>query len=265
VKVSKYILETKNLTKSFGDIVALRNVNFKVEYNEVMGLVGDNGAGKSTLVKTITGFYAPDSGEIYIKGQRFTKLTPQKARELGIEIVHQERTLAESQPIWRNIFLGRELTGRLGFLKINEMKEASREILRNLKFGAELSPDQLVRTLSGGLKQGVQIGRALYFNADLVILDEPTIQLSISEARRVMEYVKELKERGKSCVFITHNINHVYPVADRFTIMDKGKIVGVFRKNDITMDDLSEILASVARTGSIPEKYREINIMGGEW
>ncbi|MGB9760233.1 MAG: ATP-binding cassette domain-containing protein [Thermoproteota archaeon] len=264
MKESKFILETRNLVKKFGDVVALKNVNFKVGYNEVVGLVGDNGAGKSTLVKTITGVYMPDSGEIYIKGQRFTKLNPQKARELGIEIVHQERTLAENQPIWRNIFMGRELTGPFGFLKIDEMKEASQKVLKDIKFGAELSPDQLVRTLSGGLKQGVQIGRALYFKADLVILDEPTIQLSISEVRRVLEYVEDLKERGKSCIFITHNINHVYPVADKFTILDRGKIVGEFRKNELTMDDLSEIMTSVARTGSIPEKYHEINMLRGE-
>ena len=259
---SKYLVETRNLVKRFGDVIALRNVNFKIGYNEVVGLVGDNGAGKSTLVKTITGTYAPDSGEIYIKGMKFKRLTPQKARELGIEIVHQERTIAESQPIWRNVFMGREITGPLGFLRIEEMKKATMRLIKEMGFKSEvIYPEKLARTLSGGYKQGVQIARALYFKADLIILDEPTIQLSLSEVSRVLDFVKDLKNRGKSCIFISHNIYHVYPVADRFVIMDRGRIVAEFRKRDLSIGDLSNILVTIARTGDIPAEYREINIV----
>ncbi|RLE57435.1 MAG: sugar ABC transporter ATP-binding protein [Thermoprotei archaeon] len=260
VRESEYLVFTKNLVKRFGDVVALKGVNFRVGYNEVVGLVGDNGAGKSTLAKILAGIYVPDEGEIYVKGQRFRRLTPQKARELGIELVHQERTLAEDHPIWRNIFMGREITGPLGFLRIKEMKAAAEKLLNEIGLKA-IPPDTPVKFLSGGYKQGVQIARAVQFEADLVILDEPTIQLSISEVHRVLEYVHGLKKRGKSCVFITHNIYHVYPVADRFVIIDRGKIVAEFRKVDVTPEDLTHILVSIARTGTIPEKYEKINLL----
>jgi len=256
---NKYIVETKNLVKRFGDVIALRGVNFRVGYNEVVGLVGDNGAGKSTLVKIITGTYPPDEGEIYIKGIRFRRLTPRKARELGIEIVHQERTIAENQSLWRNVFMGRELRGPLGFLKIDEMKEATTKLLREMGFKADVSPERPAKTLSGGYKQGVQISRAFYFKADLIILDEPTVQLSLKEVNRVLEFVKMLKKEGKSCIFISHNIYHVYPVADKITILDKGRIVAEFRKEDLTIDDLSEVLMEVAETGDVPERFKKIS------
>ena len=258
---NKYIVETKNLVKRFGDVIALRGVNFRVGYNEVVGLVGDNGAGKSTLVKIITGTYPPDEGEIYIKGIRFRRLTPRKARELGIEIVHQERTIAENQSLWRNVFMGRELRGPLGFLKIDEMKEATTKLLREMGFKADVSPERPAKTLSGGYKQGVQISRAFYFKADLIILDEPTVQLSLKEVNRVLEFVKMLKKEGKSCIFISHNIYHVYPVADKITILDKGRVVAEFRKEDLTIDDLSEVLMEVAETGDVPERFKKISAL----
>ncbi|RLE85329.1 MAG: sugar ABC transporter ATP-binding protein [Thermoprotei archaeon] len=255
----KYIVETRNLIKRFGDVVALRGVNFKVGSNEVVGLVGDNGAGKSTLVKVITGTYAPDGGEIYVKGIRFKRLTPRKARELGIEIVHQERTIAENQSLWRNVFMGRELKGPLGFLRINEMKEITTKLLREMGFKSDISPEKLAKTLSGGYKQGVQISRAVYFRADLVILDEPTIQLSLKEVSKVLEFVKMLKKENKSCIFISHNIYHVYPVADKITIMDKGRIVAEFKKEDLTIDELSEVLMEVAETGDVPPRFKKLS------
>jgi len=258
----KYIVETKNLVKRFGDAIALKGVNFKVRNNEIVGLVGDNGAGKSTLVKIIAGVYAPDEGEILIKGQAFRRLTPQKAYELGIVLVHQERTLSENHTIWRNIFMGRELTGPFGFLRIKEMRDAATKLLKEIGLKA-MSADTPVKYLSGGYKQGVQIARALCFEADLVILDEPTIQLSISEVQRVLEYVLELKKRGKSCIFISHNIYHVYPVADRFVLLDRGKIVAEFMKADLTPEDLSHIMVSIARTGKIPVEYEKINLIRG--
>ena len=208
----EYIVETRNITKRFGNVVALKNVNFRVGKNEIVGLVGDNGAGKSTLMKIIFGIYAPDEGEIIVKGMKFKRLTPRKAYELGIILVHQERTLCENHPIWRNVFMGRELTNRLGFLKIKDMKELAYKRLAELAL-TKMPVDTTVKYLSGGYKQGVQISRALLFEADLVILDEPTVQLSLAEVHRVLDYVRRLKQRGKSCIFISHNIYHVYPVA----------------------------------------------------
>lgn len=249
------VLETRNLTKRFGDVTALRGVDFSVGTNEIVGLVGDNGAGKSTLMKIITGTYAPDDGEISIKGTTFSRLTPRKARELGIEMVHQERTLAENQPVWRNIFAGREIVGPLGFLKPSEMKTATDRVLEEVGFKpGTFSADRLARTFSGGYKQGIQISRVLYFRADLVILDEPTIQLSVGEAQRVLQFVKDLKAKGKSCVFISHNIYHVHPVADRIVIIDRGRIVSEFKKADVTIEDLSRILVTVAESGAVLEE-----------
>ena len=256
----EYIVETVNLVKRFGDVVALKGVNFKVRVNEIVGLVGDNGAGKSTLVKTIAGVYAPTEGEIIIKGQRFRRLTPKKVYELGIVLIHQERTLSENHTIWRNIFMGRELTWPLGFLRIREMRERAQKLFSEIELKG-ISPDFPVKYLSGGYKQGVQITRALCFEADLVMLDEPTIQLSLAEVQRVLEYVRKLKERGKSGIFITHNIYHVYPVADRFVILDRGKIVAEFLKRDVTLDDLSHIMISIARMRRVPPEYREINLI----
>jgi len=249
-KESKYLVETVNITKRFGDIVALRNVNFKVGYNEVVGLVGDNGAGKSTLMKIITGVYEPDEGDIYIKGIRFKKLTPKKARELGITIVHQERTVAEKQPLWRNIFMGNEKTTILKFLKIEEMKEESMRILKDMGFNPLVFyPDKIAKNLSGGYKQGIQIARAMHFGADLVIMDEPTIQLSLKEANRVLEFVKALKGNGKSCIFISHNIYHVYDIADRIVIMDRGRIVADIKTSSVTVENLIDIMINIAERG----------------
>jgi len=256
---TKNIVEMRNIVKRFGSVVALRGVDFYVRENEVVGLVGDNGAGKSTLVKILFGIHAPDEGEIIIKGMKFKKLTPKLAYELGIVLIHQERTLCTNHPIWRNIFMGREITNKLGFLRIDDMKKIAYESLSQLEL-TRMPVETPVKYLSGGYQQGVQISRALVFEADLVILDEPTVALSLAETQRVLEYVNELKKKGKSAVFISHNIYHVYPVADRFVILDKGRVVAEFYKENLTPEDLTEIMISIARTGSVPEKYKELNL-----
>jgi len=241
----------ENIRKSFGDVVALDGVNFKVGYNEVVGVVGDNGAGKSTLIKILTGVYRPDKGKIFIREEEIKNLSVRKARELRIETVYQERALGEQQAIWRNIFMGREIT-ELGFLRIEEEKKQAEKIMREIGFRSlGLTPDSIVKTLSGGEKQGVAIGRALHFDVDLIILDEPTIALSISEVRKVLDYVSEIKKKGKSAIFITHNIYHVHPVADRFVMLDRGRIVAELKKQDISLEDLIEKLAIIAKTGKL--------------
>jgi simple sugar transport system ATP-binding protein len=247
---SKYLLEARKITKRFGKVVALDKVDFCIGYNEVVGLVGDNGAGKSTLVKILTGVYTPDEGEVYIKGKLVKKLS---RKESPMEVVHQERTLSEQQPLWRNFFMGREITNFLGFIDIEKQrKETEKSMKETLGFtSAAITPDTIIRTLSGGEKRGIEIGRALYFESDLVILDEPTIQLSLSETEKVLNFVKKIKREGKSCVFITHNIYHVYPVADRFVILDRGRVIGELKKADTSLDDLSRKLISVARTGKL--------------
>ncbi len=251
--MSEYLVEMVNIDKSFGKVEALREVDFNVEHNEIVGLIGDNGAGKSTLIKILTGIHAPDKGEIYFKGKKIGHHSVERSRELGIETVYQERALGEQQALWRNIFMGRELTNRLGVLQMGRAKKETDRIMKELIGFTSLAvtPDSTVKTLSGGEKQGVVIARALYFKADLIILDEPTMGLSLSEASKVLDFVKGIKEKGKACVFITHNIYHVYPVADRLVILDRGRTVGQFRKKDISLEDLVDRLYLVAKTGKI--------------
>jgi simple sugar transport system ATP-binding protein len=244
-------IELKNVSKTFGEVHALKNVDFVLGENEVVGLLGDNGAGKSTMMKIVTGDYRPDEGEMYINGEKVDDLTVPKARELGIETVYQERALAELQSLWRNIFLGRELKNRAGILKINKMKqETHRLMVQSMGFtSSAVSPDSAVGTFSGGEKQGVAIVRALYFDADIIILDEPTMGLSLKETRRLLEFVRGIKEAGKAAIFIDHNIFHVYSVADRVVVIDRGKVAGEFMTKDISLDDLMEKMYRVAETG----------------
>ncbi|MBA7572010.1 Ribose import ATP-binding protein RbsA [subsurface metagenome] len=153
------------------------------------------------------------------------------------------------QSIWRNIFAGRQITNRLGFIKVDKAKEETQKIMRTMmRFtGRGVSPDATVGTLSGGEKQGVAIGRALYFDADLIILDEPTIALSIQEAGKVLDFVRAIKREGKSSIYISHNIYHVYPVSDRFVLLDRGRVVGEFKKSKISREKLIEELVKVER------------------
>lgn len=248
-----YRLELRDVSKSFGEVESLRNIDFQVGRNEVVGLLGDNGAGKSTLIKIVTGYHRPDSGEIYFDGKQIDKLTVPKARQLGVETVYQERALANQQTLWRNIFLGRELRNPLGFLKIKEMREETHKLMvESMGFtSTAVTPDSIIRTFSGGEKQGVAIVRALYFQADLIILDEPTMGLSLEETRKLLNFVREIKRAGKSAIFIDHNVFHVYSVADRVVVLDRGRVAGEFSTSDITLDDLTEKMHHVAQTGSL--------------
>jgi simple sugar transport system ATP-binding protein len=248
-----YRIELRNVSKSFGEVQALQNINFRVGRNEIVGLVGDNGAGKSTLIKIITGYYQPTSGEIYFNGQKVEHLTVPKARELGVETVYQERALAELQTLWRNIFLGRELCNSLGFLDIRRMKdETHRLMVQSMGFTSQaVSPDSRVGKFSGGEKQGVAIVRALFFQADIIVLDEPTMGLSLKEVAKLVTFVKSIKEAGKSAIFIDHNIFHVYDVADRVVVLDRGRIAGEFMTKDIGLTELMDKMVHVAETGHL--------------
>ncbi len=241
-----------NVSKSFGEVKSLQNVNLEVYPGEVVGLLGDNGAGKSTLVKIITGYHQPDpGGEIYFHGQKVDRLTVQKARDLGVETVYQEKALADQQSVWRNIFMGREIRNSLGFMDVGKMRaETERLMTEHMGFTSKaVNPDTPVRTMSGGERQGIAITRALYFEAELIILDEPTMALSLSETRKVLDFIAGIPKAGKAGIFIDHNIFHVYPVVDRIVVLDRGMIAGEFKKSDVTLDELIERLYTVARTG----------------
>ncbi len=247
-----YRVELRKVSKYFGEVRALQDVDFHLGENEVVGLLGDNGAGKSTLIKIITGYYQPTSGEIIFNGQAVKNLTVPRARELGVETVYQERALAELQSLWRNIFLGRELRNRFGLLDVMRMKrETHRLMTQSMGFtSAAVTPDSKVGKFSGGEKQGVAIVRALYFDADIIILDEPTMGLSLKETQKLLNFVNGIREAGKAAVFIDHNIVHVYAVADRVVVIDRGRVAGEFMPKDISLDELMEKMIQVAETGS---------------
>jgi simple sugar transport system ATP-binding protein len=241
--MEKKLVEMINIHKWFGSVHALAGVDFCVGYNEIVGLVGDNGAGKSTLVKVLTGYHKQDQGEIYFEGVKVNFASPAEARKVGIEAVYQDQALAPDMSISRNIFMGKEPTRFLGFLDRGKMNAESMRALS--KIGLNLrSPNILVGTLSGGQKQGIALARVLYFRAKLVILDEPTAALSIKEATQVLEFVENLKKEGISVIFITHNLYHVFSIADRFVVLSHGKKIGDIEKKSTSIEELSEMIVS---------------------
>lgn len=235
-----------NISKRFGAVQALKEVTIEVRYQEVLGLLGDNGAGKSTLVKILAGLFPPDDGEIYFEGKRVNFSSPKEARALGIETVHQEQSLVDMMSISRNFFLGREPTKKIGqftLLDKGKMDEECRRVITEIGVRVR-SPDEYVSILSGGERQAISIGRAMYFGAKLLILDEPTTALSVRETKTVMEQIVKARESGASIIFITHNMYHAHSVADRFVILDKGVKIGEATKEEVTPEDLMRIIAA---------------------
>jgi len=220
------LIELRNITKSFGRVYALGGVSLRIDKGEVVGLVGDNGAGKSTLIRILAGVVKPTAGQILVRGTTVSGWNAARSREAGIETVFQDRALAVQQSIVRNIFMGRELAGRFGWLKLGrEVREAER-LMREIGFTSRVfTPRSIVGQLSGGERQGVAIARAIYKQADLIILDEPTTALSIAETAKVFHFVRQVKASGRSILFIGHNIHHVYDIADRFVVLDRGNVV----------------------------------------
>ena len=242
------LVEMKGIVKNFGKVQALKGVDFCVGEREVVGLLGDNGAGKSTLIKILVGYYQPDEGEIYFEGKKVNFKSPWDSRRLGIETVYQDLALVNLMPLWRNFFLGRELKKRvlgIEMLDVSRMKKLSLEYLKTVGINLR-SANETVAFLSGGERQAVAIARALYFGAKLLILDEPTAALSVGETRRVLELISETKKKGISVIFITHNIYHVYEVADRLVILEKGEKIGDYRKEEVTPEMVMDIIASAA-------------------
>ena len=238
------IIELKKVTKRFGGITALNKASLHVEQGEVVGLIGDNGAGKSTLIKTLVGVYGPDEGEIKIRGQKVLNWTALKARESGIETVFQDRALCPQQSIVWNIFMGKELRYPFGFVREKEQINEANRLIREIGFTSKLiDAESPVGNLSGGERQGVAIARAIYNNAELIILDEPTNALSLNETQKVFEFVNNVKKSNRSVLFIGHNIYHVYDISDRFVILDRGEVVHQLDKNDIsTPEELMKIM-----------------------
>ena len=192
------LLELKGVYKSFGGVRVLQDVDFHLDAGEVVGLLGDNGAGKSTLIKIITGYHQPDEGQLLFNGEEVHDLTVPRARALGVETVYQERALAEQQPLWRNIFVGRYISNRLGLMDVSEMRRITERLMtEEMGFtSAVLTPDTTVTGLSGGERQGLAIVRALHFEAEMIILDEPTMGLSLKETEKLLRFVDGIRQRA---------------------------------------------------------------------
>ncbi|MEW5814666.1 MAG: ATP-binding cassette domain-containing protein [Spirochaetota bacterium] len=234
-----------NIKKSFGKVEALRGVDVEIKKNEILGLLGDNGAGKSTLVKILSGVITPDEGEINFNGTVVQLSSPQAARQLGIVTVHQSLSLVGIMTISRNFFLGREPIKKIGPFSILDKKKMDEECKKSVEeIGVSVrSPNDFVSVLSGGERQAISIGRAMHFGCKLLLLDEPLNALSIREARIVHKMIEEVRESGASVVYITHNVYHVFPIADRFVILDRGVKLAEVNKKDAKAEDIIETIA----------------------
>jgi len=237
------VVRLEGVDMTFGKVRALSAVDFAVGPNEIVGLLGDNGAGKSTLIKIVSGVLRPTAGRVFVRGREVAldAYSARRAHELRIETVHQGQTLGERQPLWRNLFVGRQLVDRLGFIDVAREKEITNQLLqRAIGFRGEgITADSTARDLSGGERQGIAIARAMYFEADLIVLDEPTTALAVNEVRKVLAFVAGVKAGGRACIYIEHNLAHVHEVADRLVILDRGRVVGEFARGDITLPDLT--------------------------
>ncbi|MDR7147856.1 ATP-binding cassette domain-containing protein [Rhizobium sp. BE258] len=235
------LLELHNISKSFGALTALSNLSFHIGEGEVVGLLGDNGAGKSTAVNLISGIHKPTDGYISVDGKRTLFTCRSDSAEAGIETIYQHTALVDSLSITRNIFMGRELTDRFGFLRQAEMRDIAMEVLTNAVHISGIdSPDTLVGNLSGGQKQAVAIARAVHFKKRVLLLDEPTSALSVRETEALLNQVLKLKAENVSSVLVTHNLYHAFQVCDRFVIMSHGTKVFDVPKSETTVGQLTE-------------------------
>jgi D-xylose transport system ATP-binding protein len=247
------LLQLRGISKSFGSVQALTDVDLEVRGGEVMALVGDNGAGKSTLVKCVAGIHAPDSGEILFDGKPVHISSPKEASKLGIEVVYQDLALCDNLDVVQNMFLGREERDWLWRLKEPVMEQRTAETLRSLSVTTIRSIRQPVASLSGGQRQSVAVAKAVLWNSKLVILDEPTAALGVAQTRQVLELVKRLAEQGLAVVLISHNLHDVFEVATRITVLRLGRDVGVYEREKTNQQEVVQAI-----TAGIPTKVAGI-------
>jgi simple sugar transport system ATP-binding protein len=239
------LIDVDRISKYFGSVIALKDVSMKVRAGEVMCLLGDNGAGKSTLIKTLSGVHAPDEGEIRIEGRPVVFRSPRDALDTGIATVYQDLAMIPLMSITRNFFMGREPTSGWGPLRRFNVGRADRVARDEMgKIGiAVRDPSQAVGTLSGGERQCVAIARAVYFGAKVLILDEPTSALGVKQASVVLRYIAQAKARNLGVIFITHNVHHAFPVGDSFTMLNRGRTLGTFRKGEVSREEILEMMS----------------------
>jgi D-xylose transport system ATP-binding protein len=239
------ILELRGISKSFGAVQALYEVDFHVSAGEVMALVGDNGAGKSTLIKCIAGIYSFDSGDVLFEGQPVTIHGPKDAARLGIEVVYQDLALADNLDVVQNMFLGREeLTGPLRSLDELTMEKRANDTLSSLSVTTINSVRQTVAGLSGGQRQSVAVAKAVMWNSRVVILDEPTAALGVAQTRQVLDLVKRLGEQGLAVVLVSHNLHDIFEVADSISVLRLGQNVAEYKRTEVTQTQVVEAITA---------------------
>jgi D-xylose transport system ATP-binding protein len=251
------LLQLRSITKSFGSVQALTDVDFEVRNGEVMALVGDNGAGKSTLVKCIAGTHTPDSGQILFEGQEVHISAPKDAAKLGIEVVYQDLALCDNLDVVQNMYLGRELN-RFEILNEPAMEQNTAKTLKSLAVTTIKSIRQPVATLSGGQRQSVAVAKAVQWNSKLVVLDEPTAALGVAQTEQVLALVRRLGEQGLAVVIISHNLHDIFETADRITVLRLGRNVGVFERTKTTQQEVVEAI-----TAGVSAKVAGIPATGG--
>ena len=237
------LLALRKISKRYGHVQALSNVDFQINSNEIIGLLGDNGAGKSTLVRIMSGIESPDSGSVLRNGREVIIRSRKDSERLGIETIYQDSALVGSASIMRNFFAGRELTFGFGILNTRAMNAVVMDVLLNtVRIAGIDSPDLLVEALSGGQRQAVAIARAVYFKTAMLLLDEPTSALSVRETNKLLSHLGDLKREGVSAVFITHNLYHAFESCDRFTILSRGRVIRSVAKADTSLEQLNELI-----------------------
>ena len=253
-------MELKDVGKSFGSVIALANVSVKVREGAVTCILGDNGAGKSTLIKTLSGVHKPSSGVYEVKGEAVSFDSPRDALANGIATVYQDLATIPLMSVWRNFFLGNEITkgwGPFRRLDVKKMKELTKQHL--LEMGIDLrDTGQQIGTLSGGERQAVAIARAVYFGANVLILDEPTSALGVRQSGIVLKYVLAAKERGVSVVFITHNPHHAYLVGDYFYLLNRGQLANEFGRAKVELDELTKAMAGGAELDALTKEIQQV-------
>ena len=247
------LLELRGVSKSFGSVQALTDVDFDVRTGEVMALVGDNGAGKSTLIKCIAGIHGYDHGDVIFDGKPVQIHGPKDAADLGIEVVYQDLALCDNLDVVQNMYLGREVRNRLFSLNESAMEQHTVETLQSLSVTTIRSVRQAVASLSGGQRQSVAVARAVMWNSRLVILDEPTAALGVAQTRQVLDLVKRLADRGLAVVLISHNLHDIFEVATRITVLRLGRDIAVYERDKTTQQEVVQAI-----TAGVPTKVSGI-------
>ncbi|MGA2478086.1 MAG: ATP-binding cassette domain-containing protein [Spirochaetia bacterium] len=244
----KEIIRTEGIVKRYENYVALNGVDFAAHEKEIVGLVGDNGAGKTTLMNIMVGLYPQDHGKIFLEGKEVRFSSPAEARAQGVEIVYQFGNLVEGLSIYKNFFMGREMMKRVGPLKVLDrakMRAISREVLSGI--GIDQDPEKRIDALSGGQMQAVAIGRAFYFGRKVLLLDEPTRNLSVKEVDRSLRRIEMVRDRSDMClVFVTHNISHVFNIADRIVVLERGDKICDKKTSETTIEEVTQLIAKEA-------------------